>query len=49
MWMLSASSCFRCVSLSTMATHESFLMNGHRAVFERGMLAQRAASIQGAK
>ncbi|MNO51106.1 hypothetical protein D3C76_414970 [compost metagenome] len=36
MWMLSASSCFRCVSLSTMATHENFLMNGQRAVFERG-------------
>jgi len=24
-----------------MATHESYLMNGLRAVFERGMLAQR--------
>jgi hypothetical protein len=48
MWMLSASSCFRCVSLSTMATHESFLMNGQRAVFERGILAQRPASNQGA-
>lgn len=46
MWMLSASSCFRCVSLSTMATHESFLMNGQRAVFERGILAQRPLLIR---
>ncbi|MCY1413219.1 hypothetical protein D9M71_286460 [compost metagenome] len=46
MWMLSASSCFRCVSLSTMATHENFLMNGQRAVFERGILAQRPLLIR---
>jgi hypothetical protein len=48
MWMLSASSCFRCVSLSTMATHENDLMDGQRAVFERGILAQRPPSNQDA-
>ncbi|CAI8871170.1 hypothetical protein EMIT0194MI4_30043 [Pseudomonas sp. IT-194MI4] len=46
MWMLSASSCFRCVSLSTMATHENDLMDGLRAVFERGILAQRPLLIR---
>ncbi|QFS53294.1 hypothetical protein FD951_01590 [Pseudomonas chlororaphis subsp. aurantiaca] len=29
-----------------MATHESFLMDGLRAVFERGMLAQRPLLIR---
>ncbi|KAE9638428.1 hypothetical protein EJA71_27830 [Pseudomonas sp. PB106] len=29
-----------------MATHESFLMNGQRAVFERGILAQRPLLIR---
>ncbi|MVV50042.1 hypothetical protein EJA72_17615 [Pseudomonas sp. PB120] len=29
-----------------MATHEIFLMNGQRAVFERGILAQRSLLIR---
>ncbi|MNF68710.1 hypothetical protein D3C76_833840 [compost metagenome] len=48
MWMLSASNCFKCVSLSTMATHGNIdLMDGQRAVFELGTLAQRPILLIG--